>query len=279
MIAVKVELKSLAKIRDALKSKAIELKTTNEYEAFRFQVNSGVIVAYTSGKIVANNDESYELLKEAVRSAETLKDEITIGSDEAGKGEWLGPLVVAAVAVSPDSMAEMRAIGVMDSKELTTKRIEQIAPEIKKLALAFKVITIQPKRFNQLFDQLKNEGGGLNDMLADAHVEAIRSLYNEIKPKGNLRIVIDEFDRIKTAKRLGALKEIPNVTIVQKPRAEEEIPVACASILARAERERWITEKSRKINVNLRMIKEKDALAMQKRDALFKVSYLKNRGN
>ena len=279
MIAVKVELKSLAKIRDALKSKAIELKTTNEYEAFRFQVNSGVIVAYTSGKIVANNDESYELLKEAVRSAETLKDEITIGSDEAGKGEWLGPLVVAAVAVSPDSMAEMRAIGVMDSKELTTKRIEQIAPEIKKLALAFKVITIQPKRFNQLFDQFKNEGGGLNDMLADAHVEAIRSLYNEIKPKGNLRIVIDEFDRIKTAKRLGALKEIPNVRIVQKPRAEEEIPVACASILARAERERWITERSREINVNLRMIKEKDALAMQKRDALFKVSYLKNRGN
>ena len=114
-------------------------------------------------------------------------------------------------------------------------------------------------------------------MLAWAHTNAIQSLYDDIKPKGSLRIVIDEFDRIKTAKRLGALKEIPNVTIVQKSRAEEEIPVACASILAKAERERWITEKSREINVNLRMIKERDALAMQKGDELFKVSYLKNR--
>ena len=277
MMAVKVEAQSLAKIRDTLKSKAIELKTTNEYELFRFQVNSGIIVAYTSGKIVANNDESYQLLKEAVRSAETLKHEIAIGSDEAGKGEWLGPLVVAAVAVSPDSMAEMRAIGVMDSKELTTERIGQIAPHIKKLALGFKVIVNQPKRFNQLFDQLRNDGGGLNDVLAWAHTNAIQSLYDDIKPKGSLRIVIDEFDRIKTAKRLGALKEIPNVTIVQKPRAEEEISVACASILARAERERWITEKSREINANLRLIKEKDALVMQKREELFKVSYLKNR--
>jgi ribonuclease HIII len=279
MIAVKVEPQSLARIKDTLLDAATELKTTNRYEVFRFRINSGVIVAYTSGKIVANNDESYELLKRVLGSAETLEDEIAIGSDETGKGEWLGPLVVSAVAVSPDAMAEFRSIGVMDSKELTTKRIEQIAPQIKKLALGFKVIVIQPKRFNDLFDQFKKEGKGLNGMLAWAHTEAIKNVYAEIRPKAKVRITIDEFDRIKTEERLGELKEMPNVTIVQKPRAEEDISVACASILAKAERERWITEKSKMLNVNLRKIKEKDALTMDEREELFKASYLKDRDN
>jgi len=277
MIAVKVEPELLAKIRETLVPKAVELKTTNKYEAFRLRVNSGVIVAYTSGKIVANNDESYEFLKEAVRSTEIHKNGIVMGSDEAGKGEWLGPLVVAAVAVSPDSTAEMRVIGVMDSKELTTKRIEQIAPQIKKLALAFKVVVIQPERFNERFSQLKKKGENLNNMLAEAHAKAIESVYDEIKPQGTVRVVIDEFDRIKTARWLRALSQKHNVTIVQKPRAEEEIPVACASILARAQRESWIAEKSRELNLNLLTIKEKDAITMRKNKELFKVSYLKNR--
>ena len=278
MIAVKVEPQSLARIRATLVPKAVELKVTNKYEAFRLQVNSGVIVAYTSGKIVANNDESYDILREALRSTEAHTNEIVMGSDEAGKGEWLGPLVVAVVAVSPATRAEMRALGVMDSKELTTKRIEQIAPQIKKLALAFKVIVIQPEQFNERFSQLKKKGENLNNMLAEAHAEAIESVYDEIKPHDTMRVVIDEFDRIKTAKRLRALSQKDNVTIVQKPRAEEEIPVACASILARAEREFWITEKSRELRINLRTIKEEDAMIMGKNKELFKVSYLKNRG-
>jgi len=277
MIAVKVEPQSLARIRATLVPKAVELKVTNKYEAFRLQVNSGVIVAYTSGKIVANNDESYDILREALRSTEAHTNEIVMGSDEAGKGEWLGPLVVAVVAVSPATRAEMRALGVMDSKELTTKRIEQIAPQIKKLALAFKVIVIQPEQFNERFSQLKKKGENLNNMLAEAHAEAIESVYDEIKPHDTMRVVIDEFDRIKTAKRLRALSQKDNVTIVQKPRAEEEIPVACASILARAEREFWITEKSRELRINLRTIKEEDAMIMGKNKELFKVSYLKNR--
>ncbi|MBM3897574.1 MAG: hypothetical protein FJ358_03500 [Thaumarchaeota archaeon] len=279
MIAVKVEPYLLARIRDALLDAAIELKTTNKHEAFRFQVNSGVIVAYASGKIVANNDGSYRLLKKILRSAEPLKDEIAIGSDETGKGEWLGPLVVAAVAVSPDSVMDLRVIGVMDSKELTAKRIEQIAPQIKKLALGFKMVVIQPKRFNELFDQFKKEGKGLNGILAWAHTEAIKAVYAQISPKTKVRITIDEFDRVKTDERLGELKEISNVTIVQKPRAEEDISVACASILAKAERERWITERSKDISMNLRTIKEKDALGRQGREELFKISYLKNRDN
>ena len=277
MIAVKVEPESLAKIRDILLPKVVELKTTNKFEAFRLRLNSGIIVAYTSGKIVANDDVSYDLLKKAVRSVEIHKNEIVIGSDEAGKGEWLGPLVVAAVAVSPNSMAEMRVAGVMDSKELTTKRIEQIAPQIKKLALAFKVMVIQPQWFNERFSQLKMEGGNLNDMLAEVHVKAIESVYGEIRPQGTVRVVIDEFDRIKTAERLRALSQMPNVMIIQKPRAEEEVPVACASILARGEREDWITKKSRELDMNLRSITEKEAIVVESGEELFKVSYLKNR--
>ena len=280
-ISVKVDPKTLPKIRDFLIEKdARERKATNETEVFRLQVNSGYIIGYTSGKIVATSQESHDLLKEALALTEGQQaDQILIGSDEAGKGEWLGPLVVAAVAISPNSLAEIRSIGVMDSKELSVKRIIELAPQVKEFAITFKTVLISPKRFNQLFQEFKEKGRGLNDILAWAHCKAIESAYDNIsKQEKQVRITIDEFDRVKTARCLGELEKLPNVAIVQKIRAEEDMEVACASILARAEKEKWLSEKSQELNRDLRLIGEKDAVKMEGGDELFKTSYLKYRG-
>ena len=46
-----------------------------------------------------------------------------IGSDETGKGEWYGPLVVCAVCTSNDDILKLKSIGVKDSKKLSTKEI------------------------------------------------------------------------------------------------------------------------------------------------------------
>ena len=83
---------------------------------------------------------------------------------------------------------------------------------------------------------------------------------------------------MKTARCLSELEKLPNVAIVQKIRAEEEMEVACASILARAEKEKWISEKSEELNRDLGLISEKDAMKMEGGDELFKTSYLKYRG-
>lgn len=280
-ISVKVDPHTLSNIQQALIHEgAQELKTTNKYEVFRLQIGGGLVVAYTSGKISITNQEAQEALEEAIKSTERGEPiyEILIGSDEAGKGEWLGPLVVAAVSIPSKSLPKLRSIGVMDSKKLSIKRINELAPQIKKLATTFRIVSVSPKRFNHLFQELKREGGGLNDILAWAHSKAIRLVYSEVPKEKPVMVVIDEFDRIKTANRLGNLAGIGGVTIIQKPYAEEEIPVACASILARAERERWIDNKSRDYRIDLRAISQSAALKMDRSQEFFKTSYLKPRG-
>ncbi|MBI2139185.1 hypothetical protein HYU13_06350, partial [Candidatus Woesearchaeota archaeon] len=178
----------------------------------------------------------------------------------------------------PNSIAEIRSTGVMDSKELSIRRINELAPHIKKSAIASEIVLVSPTRFNQMFQEFKQKGEGLNDILAWAHCKAIKSVYNGIPDqKKPVKITIDEFDRAKTAKCIAELEKVPNVTIIQKIHAEEEIEVACASILARAERERWITEKSKELNVDLRTINKEEAQKMERRNELFKTGY-KSRG-
>jgi len=54
------------------------------------------------------------------------------GIDEAGRGPVIGPLVVCGVRVDSDSA--LKEIGVRDSKKLTAKRREELAPKIRELA-------------------------------------------------------------------------------------------------------------------------------------------------
>lgn len=89
-----------------------------------------------------------------------------VGSDEAGKGEWLGPLTVAAVALTPEQSSYLITQGVMDSKELKIEKIIELSDIIRKKCLSYHVITITPKKFNLLLLEVKREGKSLNDILA-----------------------------------------------------------------------------------------------------------------
>ena len=129
-------------------------KSTNQYEDFRIEFSGGVIVGYTSGKIVANNLESANLVQSVVKGMGYKSDfEIIVGSDEAGKGEWLGPLTVAAVALSPEQGNQLRSSGVMDSKELTVAKIGELAFEIEAHSLAYYIVVISPEKFDQKFNE------------------------------------------------------------------------------------------------------------------------------
>ncbi|MGQ9469039.1 MAG: hypothetical protein ACUVTD_04345 [Nitrososphaerales archaeon] len=203
-----------------------------------------------------------------------------IGSDEAGKGEWLGPLTVAAAAVTPEQSSYLVSQGVMDSKELKVGTIMKVADIIKKKSLSYHVITITPQRFNEFLQEVKREGKSLNDILAWGHAKAISQVYEELKGKGlqgKVKVFIDEFDQLKTEKRLKKVLELSMLDVEQKPKAEEEIAAASASILARATRELWIDEESKRLNLNLRGISAKEALAYNNVDYFAKISFLQHR--
>lgn len=205
------------------------------------------------------------------------KYEAIVGSDEAGKGEWLGPLTVAAIAITPEQSSYLVTQGVMDSKELKIERIIELSDLIRKECLGYQVITITPKRFNVLLQEVKKEGKSLNDILAWGHAKAISEVYRDLQNKkisGRIKLVIDEFDKLKTEERLGRALKVTNFDLEQRPRAEEETAVAAASILARAVREFWINEESKRLNLDLRKLSAAEALTHKDIELFAKVSFL-----
>lgn len=209
------------------------------------------------------------------------RHQVILGSDEAGKGEWLGPLTIAAVAVTPKHSAYLVTQGVMDSKELRLEMISTLAEVIKGNCLSYSVITITPRRFNELMQEVKREGRSLNDILAWGHAKAINQVYEELKGKGlhasNIRLIIDEFDRLKTENRLRRVIDLDKFDFLQKPKAEEEIAVAAASIMARATRELWIDEAVKRLNIDLRNLSATEARTHEDAKYFAKISFLRRK--
>lgn len=258
-----------------------EVATTNQYELFRLRCEGGSIVAYTSGKIVASGQTCEALLQGMMRKLdfEESEHDFIIGSDEAGKGEWLGPLVVAAVGLSPKQSTELRAVGVMDSKGLSADRIALLSAEIEETCQAMYLVIVPPQTFNKRLEEFRHEGKNLNDLLAWAHAKAVSEVYKQLNPSREslVRVVVDEFSRLKTRQRLNRVLDLDTVELIQKPRAEDVVSVGAASIVARNARDDWIGSTSDRLGVDLNRLSPDDARRREDLDFFAKTSYLKGR--
>jgi ribonuclease HIII len=277
---VKVERNRLQELHEALleSTQVTPVPPTNQYEAFRLRCAGGTIIGYTSGKVVASGLLSESLLKDTVLEMEDRdRFDIVIGSDEAGKGEWLGPLVASAVAISSEQSRRLRAHGVMDSKDLSVQRIMELDLDIESHSMARYTVLISPEKFNQRLVELHEEGKNLNDLLAWAHSIAISNVFNTIEPslKSDVQIVVDEFARAKTRARLERVIDLDSVDLVQRHQAEDEIAVAAASISARAARELWIDGARRSLNIELREISKEEAREHPEKHRFAKVQYFR----
>ena len=279
---IKVDASELDELRNLLLKapSTAEKQTTSEYESFRIGYSGGSIIGYTSGKVVITSELAVQIVRDTLQKM-GLKDadyNLVIGSDEAGKGEWLGPMVVAAVALTPTQSSDLRAEGVMDSKDLSLDRIGELAHVIAKLSTALKTVTLPPDAFNALLKEFHDEGKNLNDLLAWAHAKAISQVASELDLRSGtqqVRIVVDEFARSKTEERLARVIDLNSVDLIQKPHAEDEIAVAASSIVARNAREDWIDEASARLELNLRTLSITEAANRDDRDLYAKTSYLR----
>ncbi len=251
--------------------------TMGEYEAFRIRFAEESVIAYTSGKIVSNGPRAEAIVQIAVRSLTPDSEEtgLVIGSDEAGKGEWLGPMVVAAVALTPNQSRVLQSLGVMDSKEVPIERLGELAIEIESTCSSRSVLLISPQTFNERFEELHKEGKNLNDLLAWGHSRVIAEVYNDVTSDTPIRVVVDEFARKKTELRLSRVVPLEEIELIQRPRAEDEIAVAAASILAREAREVWIDRFSDKVDVDLRDLSVPEAYKRNDKLTFSKLQYLK----
>lgn len=165
-----------------------------------------------------------------------------IGIDESGKGDYFGPLVVAGVYVSPDQEEQLRLAGVRDSKTVSDKKAADFAAQIRNLC-SFTVVVIGPERYNSLYASFKN----LNKLLAWGHARAIENLLEQVSCN---RVVADQFGDERFLSN-ALMAKGRTVKLIQKPRAEEEIAVAAASIISRAEFLRRLQDLSTRYGVTL----------------------------
>lgn len=161
---------------------------------------------------------------------------IWAGSDESGKGDFFGPLVVSAVALNGESEYRLQVAGVKDCKLLTDKKILELEPVIKQNALSFSVLTLKPAFYNRRYREVVAQGGKLNQLLASGHINALTKALQDLEAKGLAcdYALIDQFTQ--STNILQALHQrFPDVDFSQRPKAESNTAVAAASILARAQ--------------------------------------------
>lgn len=148
-----------------------------------------------------------------------------IGVDESGKGDYFGPLVVAACYVGPEHLAELE--GVKDSKKLTDPQAIKLAGVIKKTC-PHAIIAMGPAKYNELYAKFKN----LNLLLAWGHARAIENVLEE---QPSRLVISDQFAAGGAAVKRALFEKGKQVEFRSMVRAEADVAVAAASILARAE--------------------------------------------
>ena len=167
-----------------------------------------------------------------------------IGTDEAGKGDYFGPLVAAAVYVDAECREPFSDLGITDGKRLSNRRIQNLAASMHcRYPQHIVVVEKMPAEYNALYATLRRRGQNLNHLLASLHAEAIRTLAKRVGVKHAL---VDQFSkedlitqhlsqRTDNALSLqrGAAATALGIEIKQVTKAERDIAVAAASIIAR----------------------------------------------
>lgn len=165
-----------------------------------------------------------------------------IGIDESGKGDYFGPLVAAGVYVDVQTETRLVENGVQDSKRLSHNRIVELAELIEALC-PHSVVTIGPARYNELYKKI----GNVNHMLAWAHARCLENLLETVCCE---LAVSDQFGD-ESYLNNALMRRGRQITLEQRPRAEEDVAVAAASIMARAEFVRRLQVLSKRAGVEL----------------------------
>lgn len=136
-----------------------------------------------------------------------------IGTDESGKGDYFGPLVIAGVFLEDKQQSVLRELGVKDCKGLSDNRVRELA-EILKQGYTHSIVAIGPEKYNELYEKLRN----LNKLLAWGHARVIENILAKIPCS---QAITDQFgDRLYVVNAL--MKKGRTIELIQRPKAEED---------------------------------------------------------
>ena len=181
---------------------------------------------------------------EEVHSPEMFESHF--GVDESGKGDFFGPLVIAGVYVDRGIARKLVDAGVQDSKRIgSDARIRALGETIRKTAGALvETVLIGPQRYNDLYEKF----GNLNKLLGWGHARVIENLLGK-KPDCP-RALSDQFADARVVEQ-SLLGHGRKIDIQQRTRAESDIAVAAASILAREGFINWLERRGKELGVRM----------------------------
>jgi len=218
------------------------------YARFAAEKEKVNMVFYESGKLVVQGKGTQDfvefvlepgILKQARLGYETvLNPELLLprlGVDESGKGDFFGPLCVAGVYVNESVVKAWENSGVRDSKDISgDSKIAELTKLIRDTpGCVTSVVPIGNEAYNRLYRRMKS----VNAILAWGHSRAIENLMGQ-KHRMNpppVRAISDQFaaDKATVANALMSLGR--DIELIQRHKAEADLAVAAASILARHE--------------------------------------------
>jgi len=219
---------------------------TVPYARFAFESDKTNIVFYESGKLVVQGKGTAEfvefvlepeILKRAKLGYETiLNPELLlprIGVDESGKGDFFGPLCIAGVYVNESVIGAWKDAGIRDSKNISSdKKISDLAELIRKTpGCVVDSVVVGNEAYNRLYSKMKS----VNTLLAWGHARVIENLMGkryQMNPPP-VKAISDQFAASKSVIEKALMKQGKEIQLVQRHKAEEDIAVAAASILAR----------------------------------------------
>jgi ribonuclease HIII len=172
--------------------------------------------------------------------------EAHFGVDESGKGDFFGPLVISGVYVDRGIARKLLDAGVQDSKRIgSDARIRTLGQIIRKTAGGLiETVLIGPERYNELYEKF----GNLNSLLGWGHARVIENLLAR-KPDCP-RALSDQFADARVIKQ-SLLQHGRKIDIQQRPKAESDIAVAAASILARETFIGWLERRGKELGLRL----------------------------
>lgn len=242
------------KIKNFLQSDGA-LFDTVQYAQWRAKSKDFQAIYYNSGKfLIQGKDVSdisnkiEELLNITTKTISNQKlvepncgYDLYIGTDESGKGDFFGPLIIAGVQVNEELKNKFTELGIKDSKKLDDNNIKKLSAHIKNSSV-HSVIVIMPAKYNELYAKFKN----LNKLLAWGHARAIENILEKSPCEYALS---DKFGDEKLIIN-ALLNKGRQIRLDQRVRAESDIAVAAASIIARAEFVKRMDEMSEKYGIN-----------------------------
>ncbi|MDB4720973.1 ribonuclease HIII [Verrucomicrobiales bacterium] len=242
-----LNLDQVNELREILEHENFEFKT-KEYTIFSANKDHLNISVYQKGpKVLIQGKKTEEFVRFTLEPRilgeaklgyeEELNPEMFephFGIDESGKGDFFGPLVIAGAYTDKNLTRSLLDEGIADSKKITDTKIKKLSKIIHDSpGIEHEIIIIGPKKYNELYSKI----GNLNKLLAWGHATCIERLC-EKRPDCN-RALSDQFARSSVlTSSLGERGK--NIKIQQRTKAESDIAVATASILARDAFVTWI---------------------------------------